>query len=90
MCRICKTLGYDREAQTVDHIVPRSQGGTGMISNLQPLCHECHNRKTGREKHRMRDIRPTVSMDGSLDGTIVKIEPRKFGTSERARFLRGK
>lgn len=33
-------------ATDVDHIVPRSQGGTDDESNLQTLCHACHSRKT--------------------------------------------
>lgn len=30
----------------VDHIVPRAQGGTDALSNLQRLCATCHSRKT--------------------------------------------
>jgi 5-methylcytosine-specific restriction enzyme A len=30
----------------VDHIVPRSAGGTDEWSNLQALCARCHSRKT--------------------------------------------
>jgi 5-methylcytosine-specific restriction protein A len=30
----------------VDHIVPRSRGGTDRASNLQTLCAACHSRKT--------------------------------------------
>src|SRR5512139_1919817 len=33
-------------ATDVDHIVPRSAGGTDEDSNLQSLCHECHSYKT--------------------------------------------
>lgn len=89
MCRVCARLGYDRKATTVDHIVPRSQGGTGLDSNLQPLCKECHNYKTGKEKHRRLDTKPVVSLDGSPDGAVVVLQPRQFGKSMRARFLGG-
>ena len=33
-------------ATDVDHIVPRSAGGTDEDRNLQSLCHECHSHKT--------------------------------------------
>ena len=36
-------------ATDVDHIVARADGGTDDRSNLQPLCHACHSRKTVRE-----------------------------------------
>lgn len=33
-------------ASHVDHIVPRRQGGTDDVANLQALCWSCHSRKT--------------------------------------------
>lgn len=33
----------------VDHIIPKSQGGTDDPSNLQALCRLCHEAKTARE-----------------------------------------
>lgn len=36
-------------ATDVDHIVPRTRGGTDDESNLQQLCHSCHSRKTNAE-----------------------------------------
>lgn len=32
----------------VDHIVPKSRGGTHALSNLRGLCRQFHNRDTGR------------------------------------------
>lgn len=35
-------------ATEVDHIIPKRQGGTDSVDNLQSLCRECHNAKTAR------------------------------------------
>ena len=34
----------------IDHILPLASGGTNEIDNLQPLCMDCHNKKTTEEK----------------------------------------
>lgn len=36
-------------AQAVDHIVPKSAGGTDDMSNLEATCHQCHAIKTAKE-----------------------------------------
>lgn len=47
LCRNCGRL-----AQMVDHVVPLRNGGPHFDpSNLQSLCHSCHNVKRGREAH---------------------------------------
>lgn len=33
----------------IDHRIPREQGGSNDESNLQPLCRDCHDRKTAAE-----------------------------------------
>lgn len=38
------------EGYQVDHILPLFKGGTNDISNLQPLCGTCHNKKSIRER----------------------------------------
>ena len=46
LCRSCSDQGKTVEATDVDHIVPLADGGDHSDDNLQPLCHECHSRKT--------------------------------------------
>ena len=46
MCRL-QLAGCTTFAEEVDHIVPLSLGGHPTDrSNLQPLCHSCHVKKT--------------------------------------------
>lgn len=48
-CRSCAANGLGVPATHVDHIKPKSLGGTNDRSNLQPLCQRCHLSKSGRE-----------------------------------------
>jgi 5-methylcytosine-specific restriction protein A len=45
-CSECKRLNRVRLANEIDHIVPRSQGGTDEADNLQAISSECHKLKT--------------------------------------------
>jgi HNH endonuclease len=44
-CGICQACGMD--GNTVDHIIPRSMGGTDDEINLQCLCGACNSAKGG-------------------------------------------
>lgn len=46
LCRTCATEGRHVAAHHVDHAVALNAGGTNDESNLIPLCHSCHSRKT--------------------------------------------
>lgn len=48
LCFRCMQLDMITNADVVDHIIPLTKDYTKRldITNLQPLCHSCHNRKT--------------------------------------------
>ena len=54
LCRTC--LRQDRivAAHTVDHIVPKAEGGSDDPANLEAICVECHTVKTQAESNRSR------------------------------------
>lgn len=44
----CQFVGCDRRATTVDHVIPRCQGGDSRWTNLVAACKCCNQRKGGR------------------------------------------
>lgn len=48
-CKICERQGRLAVSTDVDHITPKSKGGTDDMGNLQGACHSCHSRKTATE-----------------------------------------
>ena len=52
LCVHCSDKGDTTPADVVDHIKPIKKGGAKLDeSNLQGLCHKCHNRKTYYENN---------------------------------------
>jgi len=49
LCQLCLRAGKIKAAVAVDHINPKSAGGTDEESNLQAICKACHDTKTQRE-----------------------------------------
>ncbi len=47
-CALCGATSKERRIE-VDHIVPRSKGGSNDISNLQALCDECNRGKSYKD-----------------------------------------
>jgi len=54
-CELCGISADDKRLD-VDHIVPRSKGGSNDISNLQALCYTCNQQKGNRDDTDFRDI----------------------------------
>ncbi|RPJ52677.1 MAG: HNH endonuclease [Acidobacteria bacterium] len=58
-CRLCLAAGRRTPSVHVDHIKPKSDGGTDDRDNLRGLCPSCHNRRTAIDSSgwgRRRDL----------------------------------
>lgn len=52
----CEECGELLEgACEVDHVIPLSDGGENLVSNLMVRCLPCHRRKTAADKRRRRE-----------------------------------
>ncbi|MFE3839401.1 HNH endonuclease [Pseudogemmobacter sonorensis] len=49
LCQQCLRAGKAGHAHAVDHIIPKSKGGTDDLDNLEALCKRCHAEKTAHE-----------------------------------------
>lgn len=50
LCIPCERNGIYTPASEVDHVTPKSRGGTDELNNLQSICSDCHKLKTQAEK----------------------------------------
>lgn len=54
LCQVCLRAGDVTKADSVDHVVPKAEGGTDDDDNLQAICDPCHAIKTAQESARAR------------------------------------
>lgn len=54
LCQRCFAANRITPASQVDHILPKSAGGSDAMDNLQALCADCHRAKTIKEREAMR------------------------------------
>jgi len=55
-CKECDKKGITKPTEVADHIhglnyCLRNDIDPYLFSQLQPLCHKCHNKKSGKESH---------------------------------------
>lgn len=53
ICQMCKEHYRDLAMLSIDHIVPKKEGGSTDLENKQLLCIHCHDEKT-RSEHIIR------------------------------------
>jgi len=58
-CQYCGRR-FSRNELNIDHVIPRSQGGTSTWENVVCSCHECNRKKGGKnpEQARMKLVAP--------------------------------
>jgi len=71
-CQQCGQVVFGRSAHC-DHKVPKSQGGSDLLSNVQTLCASCHQIKTNKESvgNDHCSLRPTWIRTPNIPVTIV-------------------
>ena len=63
LCRPCRAMGRVTAATIADHIIPLAQGATPYdFANLQPVCRDCHDRKTASDNGKR--WKPRTGLDG--------------------------
>src|ERR1700733_5835797 len=73
-CQYCATVLSSSEL-TLDHVVPRSRGGSSTWENLVACCHECNRHKGNR-------------LLSEIDDMILLREPRPFSLHTRRQIMR--
>lgn len=63
-CQYCNTQ-LSRQNSTVDHVIPKSQGGNTSWENCVTCCHSCNRKKGGNtpEQAKMQLLRPSMQPD---------------------------
>lgn len=56
LCVLCKNAGRITPATERDHVIPLVEGGKDDDSNVQGLCHDCHEAKSKAERLRARGV----------------------------------
>ena len=88
-CELCG-ISADLKPLDVDHIVPRSKGGSDDESNLQALCYTCNRSKNNKDDSDFRGIADSYSERDSGCVFCIEAPSRAIAENELAiAFLDG-
>ena len=83
----CRECDLKCEYLEIDHIIPLAAGGDNSIHNLQPLCKDCHLKKTKEEKelgmYKPKDETSSIFNKISLDYVVNTNEFKTFQFVEK-------
>lgn len=69
---------YRKKDIDIDHIVPKSRGGTNDLSNLQALCRYCNRSKGNRMQDTKYDIKRLMKKHGGDEGYGKVYVPKSY------------
>ena len=75
-CELCG-VSADIKALEIDHILPRSKGGSDEQFNLQALCYSCNAMKRDRDDTDFREVRESYTRRAS-ECLFCHIEPQRI------------
>ncbi len=83
---ICTYCGQD--ANSVDHVIPRSAGGDHSLANLVACCLKCNGKKGNMQQHAFltRKATPPVFLEPSLPETIRTVPDSPFNKPDTLNF----
>lgn len=55
LCSYCKGR-FDRDKLSLDHVIPKSAGGTDAVFNLVISCKSCNNKKGGATRKQIEEL----------------------------------
>jgi diadenosine tetraphosphate (Ap4A) HIT family hydrolase len=83
-CALCGASVKDTPLD-IDHIIPRNQGGTNDLSNLQALCFRCNRAKRDRDA---QDFRAFGLEERQAECVFCHVSPRVVMEYNSARLVR--
>jgi hypothetical protein len=82
----CSVCNLSTDKLEIDHIIPLACGGSNNLFNLQPLCKDCHKKKTSEEKElgfKVKDEEASIFNPIVLDKVVNTTEFKSWAFIEK-------